>query len=105
LPNHDSQAELGAANHRNRARSQIPDVDRPRIPLRVKLGRRRRQRDDRWRIEKFKQLPTKIHSNDIAMRLQMYYLFVLQRVHLADKDSCAYEQYLHNCSIDWFLTK
>lgn len=97
----DSRAELGRAHHRNRAGSQIPDVDGPWISLSIQFGRSHRQIDDRRRIEEFEELSAKVSSNCAAVGLQMNYLSFLDRVRLAENQSDANKQRLHNCSIDW----
>jgi hypothetical protein len=55
--------------------------------LRIQFWRDRWQRDDRRRIEEFKQLPTEVSSNHAAVRLQMNNLLVLQRIHLSGRES------------------
>jgi len=51
--------------------------------MRIQLWRSHRKIDDCWGVEEFKQLPTEVESNGAAVRLQMDYLLLLQRVHLA----------------------
>ena len=95
LTNDDSHAELGRTDHRNCARSQIPDVNRPWITLKIQLGRSRGQIDYRWRIEKFKPLSTKVNSNRAAVRLQVNHRLVLQSVLLTDEQGQTDEKCFH----------
>jgi hypothetical protein len=95
LGDSDSYGELALTEHGSHARSEVLDVDGPRLSLRIKFGSGRGQVNDRRRVRKLEQLSAKPSLNRVAVWRQMRHLPVLLGAHLTDDESRAYEQCLH----------